>query len=216
VFSSYAPYFPEALSPETQFGKRSSRLLKTIGICSLAGVIGVVVSYLCYREARQWLGASKESGQGTQTSQGLAPGPEPNSASEITPVSNPSADGSAAASTPAQSAGQSSAGVATANAAPGTPEAHDARPPGAQAGAGPQTPAAEDEILFVQVAAYTNEADALNLVYSLRGQHFIAFVSPPVTDAYYRVQLGPYTSLEAAQIGKRELEKVGFKPFIRH
>ena len=71
-------------------------------------------------------------------------------------------------------------------------------------------------MLFVQVAAYTKQADALNLVGTLREQHFIAFVSPPVSDAYYRVQLGPYTTLEAAQIGKRELEKAGFTPFIRH
>jgi cell division septation protein DedD len=217
AFSSYAPYFPETLSPESPFGKRSSRLLKTIGICSLAGVIAVA-SYLGYREARQWLAASKESG-GAQTSQGLAAVPAPNAPSEssgIVPVNNPNGNGSEAASAPAQSARQSAASAAPASAAPGTSQAHDATPPGPQAVAESQAPPAEDEILFVQVAAYTNEADALNLVYSLRGQHFIAFVSPPVTDAYYRVQLGPYTSLEAAQIGKRELEKVGFKPFIRH
>ena len=71
-------------------------------------------------------------------------------------------------------------------------------------------------MLFVQVAAYTTQAEALNLADRLRQQHFIAFVRPPVNDAYYRVQLGPYTTLEAAQTGKRELEKAGFTPFIRH
>ena len=108
------------------------------------------------------------------------------------------------------------ASAAAASAAPEAPEAHDANSPGPQVPAVHQTPPAEGETLFVQVAAYTNEADAFNLVNNLRGQHFVAFISPPVTDAYYRVQLGPYSSLEAAQIGKRELEKAGFKPFIRH
>ena len=56
------PYFPEGLSPEALRGKRNSRLLKTIGISSLAGIFGVV-SYFCYREAREWLAASKNSGR---------------------------------------------------------------------------------------------------------------------------------------------------------
>jgi cell division septation protein DedD len=219
---SYAPYFPEFL-PEAQLGKRSSRLLKTIGVSSLAGVIGVA-AYLCYREASEWLAATKEGGQDTQTSQGLAPGNAPGTtpntsseSSEIALVSN-----AEAASAPAQDAQQSSdraapENVAEVGAVPGTSQAQasDAKP-GAQAAAKPQAPAAAGEILFVQVAAYTKEADAFKLVYTLRGQHFLAFISPPVTDVYYRVQLGPYSSMEAAQIGKRELEKAGFKPFIRH
>jgi cell division septation protein DedD len=177
--SSYAPYFPEAVSKETQRGKRvkrSSRLLKTIGIASLAGVIGVA-AYLCYNEARRWM---------------AAPGAT------------------------AQSVRQAAENAAPAGAAQGTLQARDARPPGPQAAAKPQAPPASSEMIFVQVAAYTNQADALNLVDSLRAQDFIAFVRPPTTDAYYRVQLGPYTNLEAAQIGKRELEKAGFTPFIRH
>lgn len=188
--NSYAPYFPTAVSPEAQTGKRGSRLLQTIGISSLAGFIGVA-AYLCFREARMWLAASKQNGQGTETSQGLAPAPD--IASEI-----------AAAGTP------------SASAAEGTPEANDSGAPAAQAPANPKTPPAAGETLFVQVAAYTTRAEALNLVDHLREQHFVAFVKPPVNDAYYRVQLGPYTTAEAAQIGKRELEKAGFTPFVRH
>lgn len=188
--NSYAPYFPTAVSPEARTGKRGSRLLQTIGISSLAGFIGVA-AYLCFREARMWLAASRESGQGTETSQGLAPAPD--IASEI-----------AAAGTP------------SASAAEGAPGAHDSGAPEAQAPANPKTPPAAGEMLFVQVAAYTTETEALNLVDHLREQHFVAFVKPPVNDAYYRVQLGPYTTTEAAQIGKRELEKAGFTPFIRH
>jgi cell division septation protein DedD len=194
AFSSYAPYFPKVLSPETQRGKRTARLLKTIGISSLAGLVGVA-SYLCYREARAWLEASKESGQGQQTSQTLAPGPAAKSSSEIALVRNSSAEGTEA---------------------PGAPLARAGSVPGPQDPTKPQTSPAANELLLVQVAAYTRQADALNLVDSLRAQDFIAFVSPPVTDEYYRVQLGPYTTLEAAQIGKRELEKAGFTPFIRH
>jgi cell division septation protein DedD len=188
--NSYAPYFPTAVSPDAQASKRRSRLLQTIGISSLAGVIGVA-AYLCYREARAWLATSKESGQGTETSQGLASAPD--IASEIAAVS-----------------------ASNASAAPGTPEAHEAGAPTAQAPASPQAAPAAGEMFLVQVAAYTTQAEALNLVGHLREQHFIAFVKPPINDAYYRVQLGPYTTREAAQIGKRELEKAGFTPFIRH
>ena len=188
--NSYAPYFPTAVSPEAQTGKRGSRLLQTIGISSLAGFI-VVAAYLCFRETRVWLEASKESGRGTETSQGLASAPD--IASEI-----------AAAGTP------------SASAAEGAPETHDSGAPAAPAPANPRTTPAASEMLFVQVAAYTTQAEALNLVDHLREQHFVAFVKPPVNDAYYRVQLGPYTTAEAAQIGKRELEKAGFTPFIRH
>ncbi len=116
----------------------------------------------------------------------------------------------------AQSDRQLPVGAAPASAARGATQAQDAKPTQAQSPATPQTPAAGSETIFVQVAAYTREADALNLIYTLRGQDFIATVSPPTTDAYYRVQLGPYTTMEAAQIGKRELEKAGFEAFIRH
>jgi cell division septation protein DedD len=213
ALSSYAPYFPEGRSPEALHGKRSSRLLRTVGISSLAGIFGVV-SYFCYREAREWLAASKNSSPRSDASQGLAQGPAADPASGIALVSNTSGGRSATAGTVAPGTRSNVSGTA-ASAAPEAPRASDANSPGPQVAAAHQTPPAEGEILFVQVAAYTNEADAFNLVNNLRGQDFVAFISPPVTDAYYRVQLGPYSSLEAAQIGKRELEKVGFKPFIR-
>ena len=221
--SSYAPYFPEGLSPEALRGRRSSRLLRTIGISSLAGIFGVV-SYFCYREAREWLAASKNSSGRSDASQGLAQGPAADSASGIALVSNTSGGRSETAGTVAPGGRSNVSGAdvtgtaasaAAVSATPELPQAYDANPLGPQVAALHQRPPAEGEILFVQVAAYTNEADAFNLVNNLRVQDFVAFISPPVTDAYYRVQLGPYSSLEAAQIGKRELEKVGFKPFIR-
>src|SRR5579862_4056896 len=224
ALSSYAPYFPEGRSPEALHGKRSSRLLRTVGISSLAGIFGVV-SYFCYREAREWLAASKNSGPRSDASQGLAQGPAADSASGIALVSNTSGGRSETAGTVAPgtrsnvsgaAASAAAASAAAVSATPELPQAYDANPLGPQVAALHQRPPAEGEILFVQVAAYTNEADAFNLVNNLRVQDFVAFISPPVTDAYYRVQLGPYSSLEAAQIGKRELEKVGFKPFIRH
>ena len=174
ALSSYAPYFPEGLSPEALHGRRSSRLLRTIGISSLAGIFGVV-SYFCYREAREWLAASKNSGARSDASQGLAQGPAADSASGIALVSNTTGGGSETAGTVAPDGRVDVSGTAASAAA--VSGAH-------------QTPPAEGEILFVQVAAYTNEADAFNLVNDLRGQDFIAFISPPVSDAYYRVELG--------------------------
>jgi hypothetical protein len=112
---AYAPYLPEFLPPETPLGRRRSRLLKMVGISSLAGVIGVA-AYLCYREAREWL-ASQEGGQDTRTSQGLAPGTarnrssEASESSEIALVSNANAEGTEAGDASAQNA-RLSAGIA--------------------------------------------------------------------------------------------------------
>jgi len=188
ALGSYAPYFPAAVSIETPRGKRAKRSSRLVKAIGITGLAGFigVASYLCYREARWWMTGLKASGEGA--AQGDRQSPL-----------------SAAPTTMAQ-----------ASAAQGTSQAQDARPARAQSPAAPQTPAGASQTIFVQVAAYTREADALNLVYTLRGQDFIASVSPPTTDAYYRVQLGPYTTMDAAQIGKRELEKAGFEAFIRH
>jgi hypothetical protein len=187
VPSSYAPYFPAAASIETQRGKRSKRKSRFIKAIGIASLAGFVgvASYLCFREARGWMAALR-SNRGPGQGAGPSPG-----------------------TVPLESVAASSAPV--------TPLAQDSRASSTQTAttATPQTPAAASGTIFVQVAAYTREADALNLVYMLRGQDFIASVSPPTSDAYYRVQLGPYTTMEAAQIGKRELEKAGFEAFIR-
>jgi cell division septation protein DedD len=173
-------------------------MLKTIGIFSLAGLLGVA-SYFCYREGSEWLAASKKGVAGEERSQGVTPAPR---------------SGSVSGSSLVSSANAAVGGAPASSALPAASLASDAKP-GQQIAETSQTPPAGSEFLFVQVAAYTTEADAFKLVNSLRQQQIAAFISPPVTDAFYRVQLGPYTTSEAARIGQRALEKAGYKPFIR-
>ena len=56
---------------------------------------------------------------------------------------------------------------------------------------------------------------------ALKGKGFPAFVVPPQQgangDKLYRVQIGPYSTREAAEQVKPRLEQEGFKnPFIKH
>ncbi len=69
--------------------------------------------------------------------------------------------------------------------------------------------------IVLQVAALTKETDALALVEALQKKKFPAFVLPPTTDHYYRVQVGPYADEQSADLGRRKLEKEGFKAILK-
>lgn len=202
----YRQYFPEVASPESTAGKHN-RVLKAIGISGLAGMVGVL-SYFCYREARKWEGSSKTGGPAQHTSETIMPGTISNPSSEIALLQD--------------AAERSDIGSATLPRIGASPNAADA--PGYSNEAPPAPPvipvqhqaaANEPEILFVQVGAVTQEADAYRLFDELRQKKFTAFISPPVNDGFYRVQLGPYQTLEAARASLKALEEAGYKPFIR-
>jgi cell division septation protein DedD len=68
----------------------------------------------------------------------------------------------------------------------------------------------------LQVAALTKEADALELAARLQKKKFPAFVLSPPGDKYYRVQVGPYADLKAADAARKGLEGAGFKAIVKH
>jgi len=68
----------------------------------------------------------------------------------------------------------------------------------------------------LQVAALTKEADALELATRLQKKKFPAFVLSPQGDKYYRVQVGPYADLKAADAARKGLEGAGFKAIVKH
>ncbi len=198
--TDYRQYFRDEGLPEEGPGKR--RLLKAIGISSLAGMAGLL-SYFYYREARN----SKSTGPAEHSSEVITPSANSNSSAEIALLQN--------ASEKSDVGGE---------ALPRLPQAANASPetvPNDDAGALQDAPvfhqpeADEPEILFVQVAAVTQEADAYRILNMLKGQHFAAFISPPVNDGFYRVQLGPYRTPEAATASRKALQQAGYKPFIR-
>ncbi len=67
----------------------------------------------------------------------------------------------------------------------------------------------------LQVAAMNKEVDALDLARVLQKKKFPAYVLSPHGDKYYRVQVGPYADLKAADIARRGLEDAGFKAFVK-
>jgi hypothetical protein len=69
--------------------------------------------------------------------------------------------------------------------------------------------------MVLQVAALTNEVDALKVAQELQQKKFPAFVLAPGADHYYRVQVGPYTDAKSADKARAALEKEGFKPIVK-
>ena len=68
----------------------------------------------------------------------------------------------------------------------------------------------------LQVAAMTKESDAMELARQLQKKNFPAFVLSPRTDKYYRVQVGPYADMKAAEAARKGLEGAGFKALVKH
>ena len=65
----------------------------------------------------------------------------------------------------------------------------------------------------IQVAALKRQDDALAIASSLQRKHYLAYVQPPKTDKFYRVQVGPFKDQKTADAAKRGLESEGFKAF---
>ena len=65
----------------------------------------------------------------------------------------------------------------------------------------------------LQVAALKRQDDALAIASSLQRKHYLAYVQPPKTDKFYRVQVGPFKDQKTADTAKKGLESEGFKAF---
>lgn len=83
----------------------------------------------------------------------------------------------------------------------------------------PSIPAAPNHIqgagVVVQVGAMTHEAYANALVKDLKQKNLPAFVFHRGGDNFYRVAVGPFTDGDSPSKVKGELERQGFKPFLR-
>jgi cell division septation protein DedD len=67
----------------------------------------------------------------------------------------------------------------------------------------------------LQIAAMARPSDAVSLAQALQQKRFPAFVLPPGSDRYYRVQVGPYTDAKSANLARQKLESQGFKAIAR-
>jgi septal ring-binding cell division protein DamX len=69
--------------------------------------------------------------------------------------------------------------------------------------------------IMLQVAAVLHQDDALALAQALQQKKFPAFVLPPSSDKYFRVQVGPYADNKSAGTARQDLEAKGFKSIIK-
>jgi len=67
----------------------------------------------------------------------------------------------------------------------------------------------------LQIAAMSRPSDAVALAQALQQKKFPAFVLPPGSDRYYRVQVGPYSDAKSANLARQKLEGQGFKAIAR-
>jgi cell division septation protein DedD len=100
------------------------------------------------------------------------------------------------------------------------PEPPRATTPGSAATNEVRSPSAKPldprEAFVIQVSAVRSEADTRIWIESLRQNGFPALVRNPTVDGFYRVLVGPYPDRESARIAQRELDRAGYKTFIRH
>jgi DedD protein len=69
--------------------------------------------------------------------------------------------------------------------------------------------------IVLQIAALRRQGDAVALADELQQKRFPAFVVAPTAEPYYRVQVGPYSTEQAAEAAKRALDHQGFKAIIK-
>jgi cell division septation protein DedD len=81
--------------------------------------------------------------------------------------------------------------------------------------AGYQPPAMGKGAIVLQLAALKREGDAMALADALKQKSFPSFVVTSTADSLYRVQVGPYTDLQAANVAKQSLAHEGFNSIIK-
>jgi DedD protein len=78
-----------------------------------------------------------------------------------------------------------------------------------------QPPRMPHGAIVLQLAALSKETDALAMADAAQQKHFPSFVVTPAGDKLYRVQVGPYADVPAAERAKDSLDHAGFKAIIK-
>jgi cell division septation protein DedD len=78
-----------------------------------------------------------------------------------------------------------------------------------------QPPSMGKGAIVLQLAALTRESDALAMADALQQKRFPSFVVTPAGDAFFRVQVGPYSDVKSAEAAKAALDREGFKAIIK-
>lgn len=97
---------------------------------------------------------------------------------------------------------------------PAPPAAPSAKPKAEKAAAAAPS-AAHAGGIALQLAALQKREDAESMVAVLKRKKYPAFVLQPTSDQFYRVQVGPFPTEEAAAEMRQRLEREGFKVIIK-
>ncbi len=131
--------------------------------------------------------------------------------------SHPNASAASPASSESEAA--SSSNLSSSNAHPAAPHESAALAPSHASYAPPparyRAPRMSRNAIVLQVAALRHASDALALADVLQQKGFPAFVLTPSSDAFYRVQVGPFRTQATGDKAKQLLEREGFKAIYR-
>jgi len=183
---------------------------RTIGSGHLVALfLGIVVLCCVFFILGYEMGRAQyeKGGAATEAAKPVAPAPAPATKEE--------------APAPGWPSGSSSASSAAAKSTTSSGPAAGKAPSGASGGGqgavtgSLKAPAIPRGAIVLQVAANRNESDALNLAKLLQEKGFPAFVLTPSTDAWYRVQVGPYADAKSADQAKAALAHEGFKAIAK-
>lgn len=154
------------------------------------------------KNVQNGLTPSESVGSGTATPGGESFAPGAGFAAEHASPSGPAPVAGAAASL---GAGKALNAKKPSGASPADSAAHSpaALPSSAAA------PAA-DSGFVLQVAAMSDQANALSFADTLRQRNFTVFVVKPPADPFYRVLVGPYSDARSAATGAAQLRQQGF------
>lgn len=98
---------------------------------------------------------------------------------------------------------------------PSGPIAMPARPKDVRIVRKPPVLANGREGISLQVAALSNRADAISLAGFLKKKGYAAFAWGPAPDRLYKVQVGPFTNVKAAQAVRLRLKNEGFNSILK-
>ena len=116
---------------------------------------------------------------------------------------------------PAPASAPSADNASARDAGPGVPTPAPANARTVPTSARLQTPAMPKGAIVLQIAALRHESDALAMADALQQKNFPAFVVTPISDNFYRVQVGPYRDQRAADAARATLDHAGFKAIIK-
>jgi len=189
----------------------------------VVGLFAVVVVLCGVFFALGYLMGKMQTGPGLQADQSQSPSPTDTTVPGILELQTRDSERKAAASFPppataspprAPSPGRTPS--ATAKMPPSQPPAKTVpKPAPVPAKSVLKPPQFARGSIVLQVAALVNEKDALAMAQALQEKEFPAFVLAPQDDKFYRIQVGPYADLKAAQLARRALEREGFKAILR-